>query len=574
MIGQDQNAFNLSLLDSLFKAHAYQFITQINTSDLNFKSQLESAKGNFILAKSFENLNKEEQALSYYKKALELFSSEQDFNNVAKTNLEIYLLLDSQNNLNTNKSQYLKNVYQHAVKTNSKKWMASYYTNYGVEFLKINEGDSAKSYFMKAFKLAKEIDSTKMQTNLNINLGSTYSRKFQDQDSAVYYYQKALTNYFSDTLYNKDLNVEFNIYNNIGNAFRRKKDYAKALEYYFKAEKIDLPKFNLKSKKILFANMEATYYYLEDWAKAYDYLYKYDSIKEIINLKEQNTAITDIEEKYDNEKLRADNLESEAKRIQNRNLLLVALGLLLFVGITAFLIQKNTKKKQKLAEQEKALESQKLVTVLKEQELMAIDAMIEGQEKERQRIANDLHDDLGGQMANLKLHFNALKDRNTPELFDKTNTLIDEAYQKVRTIAHAKNAGVIAKEGLLIAVQHMANKISAANKTQIEVVDYGLNERLENSLELSIFRIIQELITNIIKHAEASEANIHITNHEDRLNIMVEDNGKGFNPSQITKTNKGMGISSIDKRVEHLGGNMTIESELNKGTTVIIDIPL
>ena len=200
--------------------------------------------------------------------------------------------------------------------------------------------------------------------------------------------------------------------------------------------------------------------------------------------------------------------------------------------------------------------------------------MIEGQEKERQRIANDLHDDLGGLMATVKLHFNALKDKKSPELFNKTNELIDEAYDKVRSVAHAKNSGVIAKQGLLSAVTNMAEKISSSNKIAIEVHDHGLENRLENSLELTIFRIIQELITNTIKHAEATKASIHLTHHEDSLNIMVEDNGKGFNPSQITKTNKGMGISSIDKRIEHLNGTMTIESEPDKGTTTIIDIPL
>jgi len=246
----------------------------------------------------------------------------------------------------------------------------------------------------------------------------------------------------------------------------------------------------------------------------------------------------------------------------------------LFLGITFILIQKNTKRKQKLAEQETLLETQKLTTVLKEQELTSIDAMIEGQEKERQRIANDLHDDLGGLMANVKLHFNALQDKNSPELFAKTNILIDEAYQKVRTVAHAKNSGVIAKQGLLKAVQNMAEKISNSNKIEIDVIDHGLENRLENSLELTIFRIIQELITNVIKHANASQATIHLTNHEDTLNIMVEDNGKGFNQKKRIKVTNGMGISSIDKRVEHLNGTMTIESEINQGTTIIIDIPL
>jgi signal transduction histidine kinase len=573
-IGQENSSIPFNTIDSLFYSQNYKAITSISTSEVVAKDNLELATLNFIMAKSFENLNQEDTALSFYKKALDIFKAEKSNENIAKTNFEIYLLLDSQNNLESNKDQYLNEIYKYAITTNSKKWLAAYYTNYGVDKLKHNISDSAKYYFFKALRIAEEIDSTQMQTNISINIGSTYSRKFKNQDSAIFYYNNALKNYQSDTLNYKNINTEFNIYNNIGNAYRRKKDYNKALEYYSKAEQLELPKLNRKSKKILYSNIDATYYYMEDWINAYDYLYKYDSIKDIINLKEQNSSITDIEEKYNNEKLRADHLESEAKRKQNQNIALGLGGSLALGSIIAFLIFKNAKRKQKLAEQEKEIESQKLATVLKEQELTAIDAMIEGQEKERQRIANDLHDDLGGLMATVKLHFNALKDKASPELYTKTNNLIEEAYQKVRSVAHAKNSGVIAKQGLLKAVQNMANKVSLSNEIQIDVVDHDLDNRLENSLELTLFRIIQELITNVIKHAHATEATIHLTNHEDSINIMVEDNGTGFNPNQITKTKKGMGISSIDKRVEYLDGKLTIESENNKGTTVIIDIPI
>ncbi|MBO3116243.1 tetratricopeptide repeat protein [Winogradskyella sp. DF17] len=571
---QENTYFTLTELDSIFNAEAYSDIIGLDVSQIKTVNKQELAEANFIFGKSFENLNKEDQAVNLYKKALELYTELGDTEQVARLNLELYLTIDSQNNLEVKNTDYLNKVYEHAKTNNSVKWLSVYYTNYGVEMLKANQGDSAKYYFEEALDLAQQIDSTRMQTNIAINLGSTYSRKFRNQDSAIIYYNQALKYYFSDTLNYKDLNTAFNIYNNIGNAYRRKKEYQKALDYYFMAEAIDLPKLNSKSKKILYSNMDITYYYLKDWPKAYDYLYKYDSIKDVINLKEQNSAITEIEERYDNEKLRADNLESEAKRKQNQNIAIGLGGSLALGSIIAFLVFKNVKRKQKLTEQAKKLQSQKLSTVLKEQELKAIDAMIEGQEKERQRIANDLHDDLGGMMATVKLHFDALKRDASKDLFEKTNKLINEAYQKVRTVAHVKNSGVMAKQGLLKAVQHLADTISASNQIDIEVVDHGLDQRLENSLELTLFRVIQELVTNIIKHAEATEATIHLTHHDDSINIMVEDNGKGFNPKQITKMNYGMGISSIDKRVEHLDGKLSIESELNKGTTVIIDIPL
>lgn len=405
------------------------------------------------------------------------------------------------------------------------------------------------------------------------SLGVLYETTIQNSDSAIYYYRKKL-NFMEKHPSYSSKKALFNTYINIGNAYQTKNELNNAELYYTKANQIDFKGSELFYKSIITENLSKFYEKTSNYKAAYNNLKEFNIYNDSLNKTEQRIAIADIKEKYDNEKLRVDNLKSEAKRKQNQNIAIGLAGSLALGSIIAFLLFKNTKRKQKLAEQEKELETQKLATVLKEQELTAIDAMIEGQEKERQRIANDLHDDLGGLMATVKLHFNALKDQQTPELYTKTNQLIDEAYDKVRTVAHAKNSGVIAKQGLLKAVKQMATNVSASNKITINVIDHGLDDRLENSLELTIFRIIQELITNVIKHANASEVNIHITNHEDSLNIMVEDNGKGFKVNQITKTKKGMGINSIDKRVAYLDGTMTIESEQNQGTTIIIDIPI
>ena len=240
---------------------------------------------------------------------------------------------------------------------------------------------------------------------------------------------------------------------------------------------------------------------------------------------------------------------------------------------------KNSKRKTKLAEQENELEKQKNITFFKEQEITTINAMVAGQEKERKQIAEDLHDNLGSVLATLKLHFENLKinrerkKTNQKMLFDKTENLIDEAYLKVRSIAHAKNAGVIANQGLLVAVQMMAEKISSSNKIKIEVIHFGLNKRLENSLEITVFRITQELITNIIKHAEATNATINLSLYEKKLNLIVEDNGLGFDTNKI-KFKRGMGLNSIKTRIAHLKGNFNIDATLGKGSSILMDIPI
>ena len=119
----------------------------------------------------------------------------------------------------------------------------------------------------------------------------------------------------------------------------------------------------------------------------------------------------------------------------------------------------------------------------------------------------------------------------------------------------------------------MAEKISSADKIKIEVVDYGLDKRLDNSLEITIFRIIQELLTNIMKHAEAKNATINISLYDKNLNIIIEDNGKGFDIKKVN-LKSGMGINSIKTRIEHLKGTFEVDSTFGKGSSIIIDLPV
>ncbi|WP_405411729.1 sensor histidine kinase [Maribacter sp. Asnod1-A12] len=267
-------------------------------------------------------------------------------------------------------------------------------------------------------------------------------------------------------------------------------------------------------------------------------------------------------------------LEEKQKAQITRNWLIAATIALIFGAGIAILVQKNTTKKRKLAEQETLLKQERVDNLLKEQELVSIDAMIEGQEKERQHVANELHDDLGSLMATIKLHFGNVKGKDKDPALKQAQSLLEEAYQKVRGIAHSKNSGVMSSQGLLPAVKKMAQVISETNALEVSVEDFGMGERMENSLELSLFRTIQEIVANAIKHAEATKLSIQISQYEDNLNIIIEDNGKGFDRSKIDKSKTGMGLTNIEKRIEHLEGNFTIDSVLGKGTSILIDIPV
>ncbi len=288
-------------------------------------------------------------------------------------------------------------------------------------------------------------------------------------------------------------------------------------------------------------------------------------------------SVAEINTIYETEKREKENLKLKAdidrEHRKQRNLLIVTVSVLVLGGSIAVLIQQNTIKKQKLAEQQKDIEEQKVMTLLKEQELANVDAMILGQEKERLRVANELHDDLGSLMATAKLHLNNIPTDKNDLAFKNTDKILDQVYEKIRTISHTKNVGVFSQEGLLPAVRKMAENISSSNGLMIEVNDHGMDNRIEGSLELTLFRITQELVTNIIKHSGADQASIQFTQHENTLNLIVEDNGRGFDTSTPYNTTDGMGLQNIQKRVRYLSGNLTVESIISKGTSIIINLP-
>lgn len=514
--------------------------------------------------------NKEDIAFDFMTRAKQAFIEINAKEKVTDCNLRLIETLISSNTVGTDFTAILNELENKIPNKKDYKHLRNIYRKLGIIHLNADNAKKSIYYFKKIIPLAiQQKDCVRIGYAYG-NIAIVHGTTLNDPDSSLYYNKKATPFYKK---YKDTLSLAYN-YNNQAQQYKLKKEYQTAIDYFLKADSIPIKTDKKILKLTIYENLAEAYSLNKNYFESTKYLILSNQLKDSLNLKEQGIAISEIKEKYDNEKLRADNLEIDAKRKKNKSLLIYALGIFSFSSITFLLVQKNTKKKQRLAEKDKELETQKLATVLKEQELTMIDAMVAGQEKERQRIANDLHDDLGSLLANVRLHFDALKENKSSELYSRTDNLISETYQKVRSLSHAKNSGVIAKHGLLKSVQNMADKISQANTISIQVFDYELNERLENNLEITVFRIIQELITNTLKHAEATEIGIHLTNHGDTLNILFEDDGIGFDSEQILSKNKGMGIDSIDKRVDNLNGTMDIDSSKNQGTTFIINIPL
>jgi signal transduction histidine kinase len=199
--------------------------------------------------------------------------------------------------------------------------------------------------------------------------------------------------------------------------------------------------------------------------------------------------------------------------------------------------------------------------------------MVNGQETERNRIAKDLHDGLGGLFSTIKMQLSTLKHEEksleTNELFQKSYELVDNASVEVRRIAHNMMPEVLIKLGLVQAIQELCNSINAGKLISVSMQSYGMEQRLNASTEMMLFRIVQELLNNIIKHAYASEAIIQFNRDGQRLSVTVEDNGRGFNLAD--NNGKKAGLESVKSRVNFLNGNLSIDSEKEIGTTVLMD---
>ncbi|WP_298394958.1 ATP-binding protein [Flavobacterium sp.] len=561
--------------------NAKSLINKINTKKFN---TAELARYNYALATIRLQDNRDDLAYNHYIESKKLYKTIDSLDKVAKINIEIVSLLLA---INTNKVDYkpFLNEYNEYTKQNrNPKILTEFYIQIGKSFYDTIP-KIALNYFKKAANENLKTNDKINQVRILQNMGATYSHdKIRKIDSALLVYKQALNilknEKIIDSNSQKITSFFFNIYTNTGVAYNKKKDFDNALYYFKKADSIPLVGYLNKNKEILYGYISELYKEKGDYKKSIEFIEKQKVLINIINENEQKIAIKELDTKYNTEETKLQNLTLKTKLQTNRILLLTGLALIIIIVTIGILAYKNVSKKKTIAEQEQLIQTQKLESALKEQELHEIDVMLESQEKERQRIANELHDNLGSLLSTLKFNFQNLKRQNQDlkdkesALYEKTDSLIDEAYQEVRNISHLKNLGVIGSQGLEIAVKKMAEKMSILKKLTINVIPFGMDERLDNQKEIILFRMIQELCTNIIKHSQATEVNIYLTQHNKiDINIIIEDNGRGFDLKKVSKKD-GIGLKSIEKKVEQMEGTFTIDSVINKGTTIIIDMPI
>ncbi len=225
----------------------------------------------------------------------------------------------------------------------------------------------------------------------------------------------------------------------------------------------------------------------------------------------------------------------------------------------------------------KAKQSALLQAAIITQQDIATKGIIEAEERERKRIASDLHDGVGQLMTAAWLNMQAINektkntDKETAELLDKAMHLVDESCKEVRAVSHNMMPNALLKKGLVNAVKEFLQQINIKS-TKINLQTEGLNNPLPNHVETVLYRVIQESVNNVIKHAQATSLDISINQDETGIDVMIEDNGKGFNFGEANKKD-GIGLQNIKSRIEYLKGTVEWNTAENKGTLVAIHIP-
>ena len=221
-------------------------------------------------------------------------------------------------------------------------------------------------------------------------------------------------------------------------------------------------------------------------------------------------------------------------------------------------------------------EKERLSSMIEVQKDSHMKALVQVQDNERKRIASDLHDSLGSLLSSVRLRFNGLQQDFASKVPDKstrysdTLTLLDEAIAELRSVSHRMIPVSLVRFGLKSALQTFADQINASEQLDVDLQILGYDRRLAEEIEVAVYRICQELVQNVIKHAGASAVRVQIIFHDDALNIIVEDNGIGMNRDE---TVPGLGFNTLQSKVDLFKGTFSIESQPGRGTMVLVDLP-
>jgi len=450
--------------------------------------------------------------------------------------------------------------------------------NLTVPYADLKQFDKEFQLLQKALPLAKKTGDLEQIASVYNNLGDYYYEQKK--------YQLSLDNYLESYKVVQQMGNHYHLCTactQLAKLYNELDQPGKALQFILQAETLAKEVGSRADLKEIYLTRAEIERRRNNFDKAYDYMFMYAELRDSLFRVETSEQVADMEAKYQNEKKEKEIIQLEKdKQIQTLSLkekstlnyfLIASLAALSIVG---FLIYRNLRHRQLLSKQQQELQQQRIRELEKDKQLIAIDSMLKGQEEERTRLARELHDGLGGMLSGVKFSLMNMKtdlviNHDNVAVFERSLDMLDTSIRELRRVAHNMMPEALVKFGLDDALKNYCNNINSAQVLHVQYESFGMEERLDHTTEIIIYRIVQELLNNIFKHAKASNVIVQLLREEKRLSITVEDNGKGFDINDLEKTS-GAGWANIRSRIDYLKGKLDLRSDSDQGTSVNIEI--
>ena len=437
------------------------------------------------------------------------------------------------------------------------------YNNLGQAYYFAKNYNEALRYYQLSKKLKEILQDQRGLGNANSNISSVFFDTKQ-YDSAAFYNNISL----SIRQKQNDKKGIATCYLNGGNIYLQQKNPEAAYNYYQQALTLG-KEISFKESIIESYNGLSKYYELKGDAKqALDYYKKYKEQNDSIFNSDISNQLSTLQTKYETSKKQQLIEQQQFELTKKQYWIYGSVGLLFLMSLLGFSYYRRNKLKQ-----EKKLQ----LEVIKQQDL-ATKGIITAEENERKRIAADLHDGVGQLMSVAKMNLSAFENEiqfNTESQkisFEKVIGLVDESCKEIRSVSHQMMPNALLKSGLASAIKEFLDKLDS-RVLKVNLHTEGLNERIDSNVETVLYRVIQECVNNVIKHAGANTLDISLIKDDDGIAATIEDNGRGFDSKDKLKF-EGIGLKNIASRISYLKGTVDFDSKPGSGTLVAIHVPI
>lgn len=431
--------------------------------------------------------------------------------------------------------------------------------------------------YTKERQLLKQSIAIQEARGQHIRIGSAYENigtLYMDTDSlelADRYFKKAVDAY---TINNNTHDLA-RVLLNTGLLKKKQKKYPSAAADYKRSLAYSKEGGFLKLEEEALQKLAFLYEEQGDFKNAYLSYVGFVEVKDSILNTENQSSINKLMIEFETEKkerqIVQQDLEIAQKTLESRRktfIIVLLIGVIVILLLFSFVVYSRIKIRQERRINEERMKMKQL----------QMNVVLESQESERKRFARDLHDGFGQLITAVKIMLGQMHDTNEKnersELALKSNEVLDTMHTQLREIAHNLMPEQLINEGLSTALKEYARRVSRNSDIEIEVNTFGIEKRLNQTIEVNVYRIIQEWINNVIKYSGAKKLTIQLTGYETEINILIEDNGIGFEKEKLTKSS-GWGWKNIQSRLEAINGILEIDSRTGiTGTSFIIDLPI